>query len=495
MVRRLLLGYIPITFVMLLVLEIPFGFVIYQLERQTLISKVQHDAATIALYAEQNLEENDDAGLGKIVDDYYRQTKGRAVIVDIQGNARADSTPLDPKSPTTAENFTSRPEVAKALKGFEARGFRHSNTLHTTLLFVATPVVTGGINRGVVRITYPASFYERQIYKSWAELVIVGVLVMAVVTALSIHHARVVTSPLRKLEDASKRLGEGDLSARSPVPDTPPELVVLTTAFNDTASKLERLVDSQRAFVADASHQLRTPLAALRLRLEILEDAVPKRGREDFEAAVAEVHRLSRLVDGLLALARADNMPAAPEQIDVSTVISGRRANWEPLAGEHRVDLVEQAAEGLFALVTPGNLEQILDNLIANAIDISPPETTITVEGRRTAEWVEVHVIDEGPGMSAERRAGAFTRFWKAPDTQKRVGGFGIGLAIVRQLAEVDGGEVELLEAPSGGLDAAVRLRPAAGPLVPTNGLAPTRRRRPSAVRVPDVPDGTDGSD
>ena len=94
-----------------------------------------------------------------------------------------------------AENFKSRPEVARALQGFEARGFRHSNTLHTTLLFVATPVVSGGINRGVVRITYPASFYERQIYKSWAELVVVGVLVMGVVTALSIHHARVVTSP------------------------------------------------------------------------------------------------------------------------------------------------------------------------------------------------------------------------------------------------------------------------------------------------------------
>lgn len=494
MVRRLLVGYLSITALMLLVLEVPFGFVIYRLERNALVAGVQHDAATIALYAEQKLETNDSSGLAELAADYRRQTNGgRVVIVDRNGLAKADSAPLD----SEPENFASRPEVAIALRGRESHGFRSSKTLHTSLLYVAQPVLTAGIIRGAVRITYPAAYYDRIVYRGWAALVAIGVIVLGIVTVVSFRVARAVTAPLRDLEDASTRVGEGDLSARSPVPEGPHELTVLTRSFNDTAAKLERLVDSQRAFVADASHQLRTPLAALRLRLEILEDAVPKRGREDYDAAVQEVHRLSRLVDGLLALARAENMPAAVVPVDVGAVAEGRRANWSPFAAEHDVALVTSVAPGEMGLLTPGNLEQVLDNLIANAIDIAPAGSTVTVELRRTPEWLEVHVIDEGPGMSPERRATAFTRFWKAPDTEKRVGGFGIGLAIVKQLVNVDGGEVELLEAPSGGVDAVVRVRPALRAKggrgdTPAPGTHAPRRRRAAASAGPSPGDGAD---
>ena len=177
-------------------------------------------------------------------------------------------------------------------------------------------------------------------------------------------------------------------------------------------------------------------------------------------------------------LARAENRPSAREPIDVGAIVAGRRATWMPLAEERQVDLLVEGRTRAFALATPGNLEQILDNLIANAIDVSPERTKITLRvaappmGQEQG-WTTLHVIDEGPGMSPERRAFAFARFRRpGKDTHGTIGGFGLGLAIVRQLVLSDRGEVELLEAPGGGLDVCVRLAAAAAP-----------RRRPIVVR------------
>ena len=147
--------------------------------------------------------------------------------------------------------------------------------------------------------------------------------------------------------------------------------------------------------------------------------------------------------------------------------------------------MVESVTGECVASVTPGSLEQVLDNLIANAVDVSPGGGTVTLSVGACevdeGEWVEVHVVDEGPGMPPERRAAVFDRFSGGADAGGRIGGFGIGLAIVRQLVVADGGAVELLEAPGGGVDARVRLRPA--------GAAGGRRRRRSGGSEPAEPD------
>jgi signal transduction histidine kinase len=267
------------------------------------------------------------------------------------------------------------------------------------------------------------------------------------------------------------------------MPRGPDELRVLTREFNDTAAKLERLVDAQRAFVADASHQLRTPLAALRLRLEVLEGEVKGRAKEDIEGALDEVHRLSRLVNGLLELARAEHRAAAPAPHDIGAVVAERVVAWAPLAEERGVALVADVPLGTVGLATAGSLEQVLDNLVANALDVSPEGSTVTVRAGSLDGWVEVHIVDQGPGMPPERRATAFDRFWRAPDGEERIGGFGIGLAIVRQLVVSDGGHVQLLEAPGGGLDAVVRLRPPDDVVAPSRAPLPAGRARAGGRR------------
>jgi two-component system OmpR family sensor kinase len=226
-------------------------------------------------------------------------------------------------------------------------------------------------------------------------------------------------------------------------------------------AKLDALVSSQDVFVADASHQLRTPLAALRLRLENLGRDVAAPGRPELEGALAEVERLSALVDGLLTLARADRAPSSPEPTEVDVVVEERLAAWSPLADERDVRLRRQLPAELAALATAGRLEQVLDNLLANALDVSPRGGAIAVSAQAVDGWVELHVVDEGPGMALAERERAFNRFWRAGAGGE---GFGLGLAIVERLVRADGGEIELREAPSGGVDAVVRLHRAAAP-------------------------------
>jgi signal transduction histidine kinase len=219
-------------------------------------------------------------------------------------------------------------------------------------------------------------------------------------------------------------------------------------------SRLARLLRSQEEFVADASHELRTPLTALHLRLENLEHNVNEQGRPDLDAALREVVRLSEMVEGLLALARADADPSSP--VDVAAVVEERAATWRALADERHVDLVTRTNGPVIARAARQRLAQIIDNFVVNALDAAPQGSTVTVRSSQVAGLVEVRVRDQGPGLSREDRARAFDRFWSA---RSDGGGSGLGLAIVRKLADADAATVELEEAPGGGLDAVVRLR------------------------------------
>jgi signal transduction histidine kinase len=475
--RRLLAGYLSITLIVLVLLEVPLGFVFSNLERNRLAGGVRDDAVTMALFAAEPLRTGDNAALDMMVERYRRQKGGRVVVIGPDGRARADSDRVGAEP----ELFSGRTEIAAALAGRPAEGYRYSVTLGHKLFFEAVPVNSGGTVWGAVRITYPASVVDRRIRRTWVLLGGLGLAVVAAVAAVSRRVARSVTAPLRILEGAAAGFGQGQLDIRVPSQAGPPELRVLATVFNDMAARLERLLESQRAFVADASHQLRTPLAALRLRLEIVDRAAPQATRDDIAKALEEVHRLSRLVDGLLALAAADHQASRPEPVDVAAVAAGRRDIWAPFAEEHGAG-VEVRLEPAVALATAGNVEQVLDNLIANALDVSPRGGTVTITVVAGPEWIDLHVIDQGPGMTAERRARAFTRFWRAPDRSRRVGGSGLGLTIVRQLVEGDGGGVALLDAAGGGIDAHVRLR-----VVPSGpGDGDLRRYRGPAGRADD---------
>ncbi len=304
---------------------------------------------------------------------------------------------------------------------------------------------------GAIRITYPYSAVDARILRFWLYLALIGVVVLLGAAVVGLGLARFVTRPLHRLEDAAAAVGEGKLEVRAPERDGPPEVRSLAAVFNETVAKLGRLLRSQGEFVADASHELRTPLTALRLRLESLPQSA------DRDAALRETDRLRDLVDGLLSLARADSGTEASARVDASELVRDRLAAWLPLADEHGVALVAQLDGPLPVRAAPGRLTQVLDNLLSNALDASQAGGTVTMSAYAVSPWVELHLSDEGPGLTAEQRERAFDRFWRAGSG---AGGSGLGLAIVRRLVAADGGEVELREAAGGGVDAVVRLRP-----------------------------------
>jgi signal transduction histidine kinase len=170
------------------------------------------------------------------------------------------------------------------------------------------------------------------------------------------------------------------------------------------------------------------------------------------------VERLAGLVEGLLALARSDASEERPDALDLRPIVAARADAWSALAEERGVTLETAAEERVVARAAPVRLEQVLDNLLSNALDHSPAGSKIRLESRRDGDWVELHVVDEGPGLTAEERERAFDRFWRGGGG---LDGSGLGLAIVKRLVEADDGRVELRAVRPHGIDAVVRLRPA----------------------------------
>jgi signal transduction histidine kinase len=465
--RRLLLSYLVLTLLTLLVLMVPLAVTYDKRARENLEAGLTRDAFVLAAYVEDTLAQTNPADLKGVASSYQQRTDARVVIVDRNGDVLADSSP-----PVDGpRNFADRPEFADALDSRVATGTRPSDTLGTSLLYVAVPVTSSGQVHGAVRLTYSTAQLDQRVHRYWMLLAGIAAVSLGAAAAVGLLLARWVGRPVERLQAAATALGNGELESRAPTESGPPELRELAAAFNAMAGRLQDLLTSQEQFVADASHQLRTPLTAVRLRLEMLEDELSDseldsaRVAEDIAAARGEAARLDRLVDGLLALATAERVgaPTRAAPTRLATVVTERVEAWAPVAAERGIR-VEAVPRELVARVREDRLTQVVDNLIANAIDASQAGGTIRVEAstplraERHDGMVELHVIDEGRGMTPEQRARAFDRFWREDSNPGQLGGSGLGLAIVQKLVHADGGSVALLAAPSGGVDAVVLL-------------------------------------
>jgi signal transduction histidine kinase len=461
-VRRLLATYLTITAFVLAVVVVPLGLVFADRENDRLVFDIERDAQAVASLVEDALEAGSAPSIENVLAD-YADTGGRIVVVDTEGVSVADSD----RPAGDRRDFSTRPEIAAALDGRRTSGTRDSETAGTGLLYVAVPVASGGVVHGAVRVTYPTSAVDARVSSMWLRLGALSAVVLVTVALVGMVLARSVTRPVRRLEGAARQLAGGDLTARVEAGDGAPELRALAATFNLMANRLAHLVASHRRFVADASHQLRTPLTALRLRLETLEPDIPPAAGPKLQAAVAETDRLARLVDSLLVLARSDAATAEISLVDLQAIVAERAASWQPVARDRGVEVTVDEPGPTPVRAPLGALEQILDNLLSNALGVAPPGTAVAVRIIEAAPWIELHVTDRGPGMPPELRDHAFERFWRTPDATGK--GFGLGLAIVEQLAHSCGGDARLDPGPDGhGLDAVVRLRVGAVPPVDT---------------------------
>lgn len=454
MTRRLLASYLTITALVLAILVIPLGTGFADRERTVLLTGIERDAHAVAAFVEDDLEAGRAPELGGLPAD-YAAGGGRIVLVDAAGISLVDT-----ENPGSGRrDFSTRPEIAAALAGQRAQGVRRSETLDEGLMYVALPITSGGSIHGALRISYPTATLDRRVRNNWIRLAAFSAGVLAVVASAGFALARGVTRPVLQLQGVTAALSQGRLDSRADAGAGAPELRSLAESINVMAERLSRLVSSQRLFVADAAHQLRTPLTALRLRLETLQPQVAADQQPKLDAALAETARLGRLVDALLALARADAGAIAPVIVDAAAVASDRVEVWRPAALRAGIELRLDAEGPSGAVAVPGALEQILDNVIANALAAAPVGTVVTVEVAPTGPAeIRIQVSDSGPGIDPVDAEHAFEPFWRARGARPG-SGFGLGLPIARRLAQAAGGSVRLTASPQGGTTVDIRLR------------------------------------
>ncbi|MFN8023385.1 MAG: ATP-binding protein [Acidimicrobiales bacterium] len=478
MTRRLLVSYLAVTVVVLVLLEVPFAIFFARRELDRLTASVERDASVLATFYEDDLE----AGLvpdAQTADQYAARTGARVVVVDDAGISVVDTEQAAPR------DFSTRPEIATALAGRRATGTRASQTLDTDLLYVAVPVASSGRVHGALRITLDTAEVDANVHRLWWGLAAIAAVVLAAMGLVGWLVARSVAQPLERLNDTARRFGEGDLTTEVPA-EGPRELRELSATMATMARQLASMIDEQRAFVADASHQLRTPLTALRLRLENLQAGLDDPDAAQVDAAIDEIGRLATLVHDLLRLARADQH-ATPSPHDLARLAADRIDTWTAVAESAGVQLGAQLdADSLPVVAVPGAVEQIIDNLLDNALAWSPSGSTITVSvtagsGATGATVHRLAVADEGPGLTDDQKAAATRRFWRADASTT---GSGLGLSIVEALATASGGTVELSDTPGGGLTVTV-----AFPAAPEHSAQPgatsvvVNRSRPTVSR------------
>ncbi|MGD9701434.1 MAG: ATP-binding protein [Acidimicrobiia bacterium] len=461
---RLVAVLLGLTAMILVVHDVPLAAHLRRVERDRLITGLERDGFTIAARAQDLLDQgaaalpDESAALTALLVQYRSSTGARVIVTDRTGAAVVSSD----EEAIAGSDYSTRPEVQQALAGTPAAGERDSATLGIRLEYVAVPVVSGTEIKGAVRITYPASVIGDRVESRVRGLLVVALVSLAVALAAAVLFAQTITRPLRRLRAATEHLADGDLSVRAATDDGPPEVRSLATSFNTMGERIERMMVRQRAFAGDASHQLRTPLTALRLRLEQVDDALerdPASARVRLESATAETDRLQRLIEGLLTLARAEGRQPDLGVADASAVLGERVELWQALAEEQGVEVALSVPPSSPVVAVPGALEQIIDNLVDNALQVVPSGSTVEVVAAVGPTITEIHVLDRGPGMTPDQMEHAFDRFWRAADAPP--GGSGLGLAIVASLAEASGGTVNISARAGGGLDVRVALRTA----------------------------------
>ena len=323
---------------------------------------------------------------------------------------------------------------------------------------------------GAVVLDVEAATARQKLRERWLG---VGVASLALAAILLFGAARVtswVLRPVLRLNSAVNELGRTGRAGRLPEAG-PPELRELSRSFTAMARTVSASMESQRQLIADTSHQLRNPVGALRLRLDLLQlELKGAREHDAAERAIAELERVEEILDGVLKLAAAEHRasegslravgshpePPASEAVDPYPVLQGEVERAAPLAAQAGCRLVLAPAPRPAALAAckPAELAQMVGELLGNAFKYAPG-ATVTAQVRAANGRVAVEISDDGPGLSEAERASAATRFWRSP-RHASVPGTGLGMTIVGELAAANGGRLVLAEAAPHGLSARI---------------------------------------
>jgi signal transduction histidine kinase len=276
------------------------------------------------------------------------------------------------------------------------------------------------------------------------DVIQVGALVLGSILLISSAVAWIaageVLRPLRLLSETARSITESDLSGRIPV-EGDDEIAGLASTFNDMLDRLEDAFATQRRFADDAGHELRTPITVIRGQLEVLGDDPDERAAT-IRLVTGELDRMSRVVEDLLVLTKAEQPEfIQPHPIDLSEFVDELAVKASALSTR---PVTVTAKDHAVVLGDRERLTQAVMNLARNAVEHTPETATVSLGGRVNGSWARIWVADTGPGIPVSDRPRLFERFARGEPGRRRTGGAGLGLSIVKAIAEGHGGTVEL---------------------------------------------------
>ena len=457
---RVRIVLVVLLLIVVLALAVPFALSLA--DRRTAALANERDRQLEALAAAAAAT---DVPLQLSVDRYFDVYSEGLVVMDADGRIMA-ARGLDAADPEVAA------AVGHTIVDAPAPGWGRVLPWHDKSLLTAEGVRRDGELVGAVVLAVDPTTTARQIAQGWMWLAVgcLGFLTLAVLVARGL--TRWVLRPMTGLERAVAEMTEGVAGPPADVAG-PPELRHLTAAFNTMAQVVRASLDRQRRLIADASHQLRNPLAAVRLRADSLERYVAEDGLSTYGSMSAELDRFENLLQQLLRLARAEQVSGSRQvgltdtggdATDLGDVIAERVAFWRPVADEHAQTLrCRTDRPGLTVQVARHEVEQLLDVALDNALRYAGADTTVTVSAQPGDDYfVDLVVSADGVGLGAAELAKATTRFWRGGDDRS---GTGLGLAIAAEITAGHGGEVGVEHAPEGGLLIRYRLPRTGDPL------------------------------
>lgn len=423
-------------------------------ERSASLLARANAAANLVTEAMQQPVETD---LSLLLYRFQQQTGARAVVTDREGVVQADA--WGEASSLMGQRLT-HPEVQAALTGAEKAGTRFLSE-GGWVLYGAVPLWRSGEVQGAVLLASDLNPLAESLADLRRQLLVVAVVSEVLAAALGAGLASYLTRPLVRLEQAAESLSGGRMETRV-VPGGSQEVAALGRRFNAMAAELGRLDEQRRRFVANASHELRTPVASIRALAEgvlgAMQETEGARYREYLADIVQECDRAGRLIEELLELARLDMRREAraearqAEPVDLHELLTGLVHDLQPLAAERGVSLTLECPPGLSLRVDPHLLERVVGNLAENALKYTPAGGAAWVTASREEGEVRIAVADTGPGIAPEHLPRIFERFYRVDKARSRAtGGAGLGLSIAADAARLMGGRIAVESQPGAG--------------------------------------------
>ena len=411
-----------------------------QRTRQASLSAEKLAASAAPFFAQADLE-----GLDEMLHAAAADEGGRILLIDKEGKIQYDTLSLLEGTRTQA------PEAIAVLTGQEVRAFGVHALADSAdyAALCAAPMVSVEGPIGAVLLSTPVDELRQAILAVEAQLMTVFIAVAAAALIAAFVFAISLTAPIKAMTSAIRRMGKGDLSARVKV-HASGELKELADSYNAMAEKIENFDQSRSQFVQNASHELKTPLATMKLLLEnlIYQPDMPSELRAEFMQDMNhEIDRLSGIITDLLTLTKMDSEETAikHEKFDFTELCIGAVHALQPAAEKNRLTLTMDVAKDVTLQGDESKLGQVIYNLIDNAIKYTPEGGSVHVTMKADGRNAVFAVRDTGVGIPEEDAKHIFDRFYRVDKARSReTGGTGLGLSIVRQMVQLHRGEIKV---------------------------------------------------